>query len=279
MKEDPTLLIDADIVAFRIASVSQKTFQFDPECEPSIQVDDWSEVVPRIDRAIEDIRDTLGSRDIIICLSCPTENNFRLDILPTYKGNRDYSKRPVHLAAVKQYLEANYISYRRPRLEADDIMGILSTNGIGKKIIVSEDKDMQTIPGWLFNPAKDTVPRYITVQEADRFHLYQTIVGDPTDCYSGCPGVGHEQATEILDNPYIWFPYQHTFKSGPRKGLEETRWRRADPGATAWENIVSLYEKQGLTEADALVQARVARILRTIDYDFNKKEPLLWRPN
>lgn len=278
MKQDHTLLIDADIVAFKIAAAAQKTFQFDPECEPSVVLDPWEEVVPRIDRAIADIRETLGSLDIIICLSCPTEKNFRLDLLPTYKGNRDYSKRPVHLAAVKQYLEVNYTSYRRPRLEADDIMGILSTNGIGKKIIVSEDKDLQTIPGWLFNPTKDTQPRFITVQEADRFHLYQTLVGDVTDGYSGCPGVGHEGATDILDNNYLWYPNTHIFKSGPRKGMTEVRWGKEYSADTPWNAVVSCYAKQGLTEEDALVQARVARILRTIDYDFNKKEPLLWEP-
>ncbi len=74
-------------------------------------------------------------------------------------------------------------------------MGILSTHPTkiqGKKIIVSEDKDMRTIPGWLYNPGpnKDIEPKYINEFEADRYHLYQTITGDSTDGYKGCPGAG-----------------------------------------------------------------------------------------
>ena len=37
-------------------------------------------------------------------------------------------------------------------------------------------------------------------------------------------------------------------------------------------------EKQGLTEEDALLQARVARILRDGEYDYNKEEVVLWKP-
>ena len=278
------LLLDADIIAFKIASVSQKTFQFSPEDEHSVVADDWEDVVPRIHYAIAALMETLGTTDVIVCLSCPTAENFRLGILPTYKGNRDYSKRPVHLGAIKDYMEAHWPSYRRPTLEADDIMGILSTredtSGI-RKIIVSEDKDMQTIPGWLYNPAKDSKPRWISPESADRFHLYQTLVGDTTDGYAGCPGSGPMDAADLLDNPYVWMSYQHTFKSGPRKGLTETRWDKRpclDDGYTLWDAVVARFEKAGLTEADALVQARVARILRASDFDFNTKKVILWTP-
>ena len=247
-----TLLLDADIIAFKIASVSQKTFQFSPEDEPSLMVDDWEEVTPRIDSAVAGLMEDLGTDKVIVCLSCPTAENFRLDILPTYKGNRDYSKRPVHLAAVKDYMEANWPSYRRPGLEADDIMGILSTSRAGKNVIVSEDKDMQTIPGWLFNPARDWKPRLITPEEADRFHLYQTLVGDTVDGYTGCPGIGPVKAVWWLSSPEL---------------------------GACWDAVEAAYWSKGLTEEDALVQARVARILRAQDFDFTTKRPILWTPD
>lgn len=277
-----TLLLDADIIAFKIASVSQQTFQF-PDCEPHTTVDDWEEVTPRIDRAVADLMENLGTKKVIVCLSCPTAENWRLSVLPTYKANRDYSKRPVHLAAVKDYMEAKWPSYRRPALEADDIMGILSTHDTivkGKKIIVSEDKDMKTIPGWLFNPAKDTFPRLIDKTEADRWHLVQTICGDVTDGYAGCPGAGPKAAEEILADTLHWVPHQHTFTRGARKGTQETRWELlARPeGADTWMAVVSLYERFGFTEADAVVQARVSRILRSSDYDFANKKVILWTP-
>lgn len=285
------LLLDADIIAFQVAAVSQRSFQF-PGCEPSVVVDDWEEVVPRIDDAVNKLTAALDGLPII-CLSCPTEENWRLKVLPSYKANRDYSKRPVHLAAVKDYLAAEYPSYRKPALEADDIMGILSTmkglppnfvaehpafKSVKKKVIVSEDKDMEGIPGWLYNPAKDRKPRLISQEQADRWHLYQAICGDSVDNYKGCPGAGHEKAEAALSH-VRWMPYEWTVKSGPRRGETETRWTLNPDRGTAWQRVVALYEKYGFTEADALVQARVARICRVTDYDFAAKEVRLWTPS
>ena len=82
-----TLLLDADIIAFKIASVSQKTVQFDPEDEPCVHADDWEDVIPRIHMAINALKEYLRTDDVIVCLSCPTAENFRLDVLPTYKGS------------------------------------------------------------------------------------------------------------------------------------------------------------------------------------------------
>jgi DNA polymerase-1 len=45
-----------------------------------------------------------------------------------------------------------------------------------------------------------------------------------------------------------------------------------------WEAIVEAYESKGFTEEDALVQARVARILRKDDWDFDNNCHKLWTP-
>ncbi len=250
-----TLLLDADIIAFKIASTSQKSYSF-PNGTTGVHLDDWEEVAPRIDAEVKKLTAKLATDEVIVCLSCPTADNWRLKVLPSYKANRDYSKRPVHLAAVKDYLEKEYPSYRRDHLEADDIMGILSTHPTlvrGKKVIVSEDKDMKTIPGWVFNPAKDSKPRLISEEEADRWHLYQALCGDTTDGYVGCPGIGPVKATAWLTQD---------------EGLPVSMWQR----------VVAAYASRGFTEEDALVQARVSRICRASDYDFKNKEVLLWNP-
>ena len=49
---------------------------------------------------------------------------------------------------------------------------------------------------------------------------------------------------------------------------------RKDVHGKQAENFV----EKGLTEADALVNARLARILTADDYDFDKKQPKLWSP-
>ena len=36
--------------------------------------------------------------------------------------------------------------------------------------------------------------------------------------------------------------------------------------------------KKGLSEEEALIQARVARILRASDYDFKARQPIPWKP-
>ncbi|NCT81922.1 MAG: exonuclease [Comamonadaceae bacterium] len=274
-------MLDADIIAFQLAATSQKAFAFPGLEKPAVDLADWAEVVPRIDAEVAKLVERTKADAVIVCLSCPTVENWRLGVLPSYKGNRSYEGRPEYLQRIKDYLEAEYPSYRRDTLEADDIMGILSTHPTlvkGRKVIVSEDKDMKTIPGWLFNPAKDTKPRLISEEEADRWHLYQAIVGDSTDGYAGCPGAGPDKAGPVLDG-LRWESYLWTLKSGPRKGETETRWRHAESPGTAWQRVVSLYEKHGFTEQDALVQARVSRICRASDYDFKNKEVILWTPS
>lgn len=278
-REEVTLLIDADIVAFQAAAVAQQKFDWG-DGATSLHITPLENVLPKVDEVLAGFMADLKADKLIICLSCPTEENYRLAVLPTYKGQRDYSSRPVHLAAIKDYMEEKYPSYRKPTLEADDIMGILSTHPTlvpGKKIIVSEDKDMQTIPGWLYNPRKDSRPRLITADKADYFHMYQTLVGDTVDNYDGCPGVGDVNALEILNNRVKQVPYEHEFARGPRKGTTETRYRK-EAADTVWEAMVSHFERRGLTEADAVVQAQVARICRASDYDFKKKEVKLWKP-
>ena len=80
--------------------------------------------------------------------------------------------------------------------------------------------------------------------------FFQTLVGDSVDNYKGCPGIGPKKATELLLS----------------KGVK-------------WQTIIDAYDKAGLSEDHALVQARVARILRYNDYDHDKQEVKLWEPS
>lgn len=257
-------LLDADIVAYQLSATHQRSYRWPGLEAPCIVAEDFEDLPARIDAEVSKLVAGADADHVVVCLSCPTEENWRLSVLPTYKGNRKGTQKPVHLAAVKAYLEAQYPSYRRPTLEADDIMGILATmkglpkalEGFGKvtrKVIVSEDKDLKSIPGWLYNPRKDHSPRRVDLEEADHFHLYQTLMGDPVDGYTGLPGCGPVKASALLS-------------------IEDTT------VAARWAVIVAAYELRGLTEADALVQARVARICRAEDYDFTEKKVKLWSP-
>jgi DNA polymerase-1 len=248
-----TLLLDADIIAYKFAATAEETVEFDEGQKLKIVSPD--EVITSFMKSyIDELVTNLKADDFIVCLSCPSAENFRLGIYPEYKSNRKDLVRPERLAYCREWLASTYADkvYLRPTLEADDVMGILSTAKIikGRKIIVSEDKDLQQIPGYLFNPRKDEKPRKISEEQGDYYFYTQVLTGDPTDGYKGLPGIGAKKAEKIL----------------------------AEAEDTYWEAIVKAYESKGLTEEDALVQARVARICRAEDYDFKNKEVKLWQP-
>tara|TARA_Y100001963_G_C6497208_1_gene316197 strand:- start:140 stop:595 length:456 start_codon:yes stop_codon:yes gene_type:complete len=132
-----------------------------------------------------------------------------------------------------------------PTLEADDAMGIYATKHPGN-IICSPDKDMRQIPGKLYNMDEVSVIDYL---DGPKWHAIQTLSGDQTDGYSGVPGIGVKRATTLFED----------------KGY-------------SWKTIVDAFKEKGLTEEDALVNARLARILTVDDYDFTKKKPIPWTP-
>ena len=52
-----------------------------------------------------------------------------------------------------------------------------------------------------------------------------------------------------------------------------------DNNGYVWEEVLGAFESKGLTEDDALLNARLARILTASDYDFIKKQPIPWSPS
>src|SRR3546814_8955273 len=77
------------------------------------------------------------------------------------------------------------------------------------RVIVSEDKDMQTLPNvkiWRQDKLVET-----TAESAENFWLYQTLMGDSTDGYKGCPGCGPKSAEAILQKAGDpWRSEEHT---------------------------------------------------------------------
>lgn len=279
-----TILLDGDVYCYQAAAAVERTVNWgdgedDDSCLYTLH-SDLDDAMLTLDASIETLRDRLGGDRVILALT--DKVNWRTSVLPTYKGNRKDVRRPLVLADLRQYARNTYECWERPGLEGDDILGILATNNAaipGEKIIVTIDKDLKTIPGFHFNSGKPQEGIFeVTREEADRFHLMQGIAGDVTDGYTGCPGVGMSKAEEFLDEPYLLVPEEYTISRGKRKGEQGTRWVKAPECPSIWEGIVSLYAKAGYNEEYALQQFQVARILRSSDYDFKKKEPILWTP-
>lgn len=279
---DTTLIIDGDIYAYQGAAGAEEAVNWggddDDSCRWHVTAD---EAVARryIDNALEDLMDTLGGTRMVVALS--DSENWRKTVYPLYKSNRSTTRRPIILPQMRQYLREKYDAWQRPTLEGDDLLGILSglhSRFPGEKIIVTKDKDMSTLPGLHYRVHQTVLGVFeVKVNDADLFHLRQGLAGDPTDGYPGCPGWGMKTAEEFLADPYKLVPEEYTINRGKNAGQTKTRWVR-QPCENLWECILSLYAREGLTEDDALVQFQVARILRTSDYDFKKKEPILWQP-
>lgn len=246
------VLVDADMIAFVACTQATREVEWDSGIHSYFA--DFEEVKAHftdkmayvIERALE-LHKYDGGYDILLCLSDP-KDNFRRRILPTYKSNRKWMK-PLCYWRLIDWLKQEGDTYLRPALEADDCIGILATMQKNKDnhIIISGDKDLRTIPGVHYDFNRDTY-EVIRTDEADRFFYFQTLTGDSVDGYSGCPKVGEVSAGRILDED------------------------------CSWDAVVKAYEKQGLSEEEALTQARVARILRATDYDFVRKDVMLWTP-
>lgn len=278
------LLIDADVATFQAAASCEVAIEWEPGYWT------WHVEEARAKDYVlllfEKFVQTLGADSYTLVLSDP-KRNWRNEVLPTYKQHRKGIKRPLIVKHLREWLAEEHRAKIFPKLEGDDILGILATSpkfkGGHEKIIVTIDKDLRTIPGKFVNWGKDLddsgEPEVVEISEldADNFFYAQALAGDPVDGYSGCPGIGMIRATDYVSNRTGIESYEHEFASGKRKGTIETRWREIEC-STPWEAVVSHYVRAGLQETQALQQARVARILRYSEWDAKNKQVILWTP-
>ena len=82
-----------------------------------------------------------------------------------------------------------------------------------------------------------------------QWHLIQTLAGDQTDGYSGVPGIGIKRAVALFDECEY-----------------------------CWDTVVKAFTDKDLTEEDALINARLAKILTNKEYDFDKQSVIPWCP-
>lgn len=273
------LLLDGDIFAYNAAIVAEQEDEIGDD-GMVVLWSDWKTALRVAQEKITLLQDRLKADEVVFCLTDKT--NWRKNVLPTYKSNRKSVRKPVALHRLRKELSEHYPTELWEGLEADDVMGILATREDYRpdcqKIIVSEDKDLRTIPATVFNPAKDSRPVNVSRADADLWFYAQAIGGDATDGYGGCPNIGTPTALSHLEELSGYERYTHTFKSGKRKGLTEDRWRKVTM-PDYWSVAKSLYERAGLSEEYAIQQAQVARILRDEDYDRETQQPILWRPD
>ena len=238
-----SLLVDADYIVYKCCAATETEVDWGDDV---ITVTSrFTEAYEYVERELYTIAQDLGYFDDTI-LFFSDSSNFRKLVDHNYKGHRN-RKKPCGYKRVINKLKEEYHVVVMPTLEADDAIGIYATKEQGH-IICSPDKDMRQIPGELYN-LSDGV-EVITKEDGDRWHLIQTMAGDQTDGYGGIPTIGIKRADAIL----------------------------TDKGAT-WQTVLETFLEKGLTEEDALKNARLAKILQVEDYDFTNQEPRLWSPS
>ena len=236
------LLIDADYIVYKSCAAAETEIDFGDDV--ILVTSNFSDAYKATIGELTKIRDKFGSfADLILFFS--DTKNFRKKILPEYKGHRN-RKKPCGYKRVIKELYNNYEVIMTPNLEADDALGIYATQHTGN-VIVSPDKDMKQIPGKLYN--LDEVFT-ITKEAGAKWHLIQTCAGDQTDGYSGIPGIGVKRAEALFN----------------KEGY-------------SWKTVEKAFIDKGLTREDALLNARLARILTFDDYDFKKQQPKYWTPS
>lgn len=236
------LLIDADYIVYKSCAGAETEIDWGDDV--IMVVSKFSEAMANVQRELTKIKSHFMWDVPEILLFFSDSVNFRKKIYPSYKGHRN-RKKPCGYRRVISELAEQYGVIRMPTLEADDAMGIYATENPGN-IIVSPDKDMRQIPGKLFN--MDELVE-ITEEEGRQWHLIQTLAGDQTDGYSGVPGIGIKRAVTLFGEC-----------------------------GYSWDTVVKAFTDKDLTEEDALINARLAKILTNKEYDSNKRTVIPWCP-
>lgn len=271
-----TAFLDADILMHRAVSFVPR--EFDGE-----EMVDWKNAVFFFDWLFDKWMREVGKVSDWYLVVSPSKN-FRHDLYPDYKGNRkDIEPHPA-FARLKQEVLERIDTICEPNLEADDLIGIHCSADPKHTVAVSADKDFATVPCSLVIPtshgATKPTKKTFSEKEADRNWMIQAMTGDNIDNYPGIYGVGPVKAAELYDNPHLTVKKPTEFyQRGANKGLPKPDAWVEGPPCSPWQSMVSFAQSKGMTEDDLVLQARLARILRHGDYDFETKEIKLWTPN
>lgn len=254
------LLIDTELYLFTAAAACE----FEVEWQP----DDWTylcrhgDVKASLQDSINGLLELFPDGQPVLCFG--DRASFRYGVWPAYKANRKKLRKPAGYRELVAWCEAvaptrGWQTARLADVEGDDVLGILCEPG---DVICSWDKDLLSVPA--IHCRRDEVIE-VSREEADRAFFTQVLTGDATDNYPGCPTYGPKTAEK-------WLAGWHT-------------------EADFWREVVNAYVLKGTpvptsafcdhreaAEAQALQQARCARILRAGEYDFQANTPLLWSP-
>lgn len=169
------------------------------EYVPTTHVQPLGFAIKNMQTLLEKIQEATGATSYEIFLT--GKGNFREELVDYYKANRDPTHKPVHYKALKEWLINRRGAVVVEGYEADDAMAIEQyealANGQEYTIIATIDKDLDMVPGWHYNPGKDT--RYFVTEKGGLEFFYgQMLTGDSTDNIPGLFKLTGKKATQKI---------------------------------------------------------------------------------
>jgi 5'-3' exonuclease len=246
-------LVDADSLLYKVAfAIEEKIIWNEPEYNAGEDDELEIEYITNLDQCYETF-DGLVS-NILYATECDElelvftgSGNFRDDLPIEYKANRKNLRKPAGLQEIREYAFSKYPCIIYESIEADDYVVWKKTKYPDEYILCAIDKDvLYQTEGYHYNYHSDTEVE-VTKAEAIKYAYYQTLVGDTSDGYKGCPGIGKVRAESLLE--------------GITKEEE------------LWEVVVKAFEKKKLTKEDAINTMRLANM-----HQFDGKGVNLWEP-
>lgn len=253
------ILIDADIQCFLAACIGETKTDWGPYTDEHGIYHETNIIITydlpkalfvfeaKVANVINAVREYMGidmEYKVTMCLSSKT--NFRKTLNPMYKANRTAPK-PKLLPDIRAYCESKYNCECWENLEADDVLCYLGQS-LKNTCVATIDKDLLTTMNTVvYNWNKGTFV-HTDPKTAQWHHYYQTLKGDSVDGFSGAKGIGDKRARAILETD------------------------------DSWEAVESTFISRGQTKEDALLMARMARLLTPDLYDRQSGEVKLWTP-
>lgn len=162
-------------------------------------------------RVILDLKPT----QIAVCFD-EREKTFRHLALPTYQAQRPPMAEELgsQFEKARNFLKAAGIPvYSKPGYEADDVIGTIADKAKEAVVIITGDRDQLQLVSdkrniKLYMPVTGLTNAKFFDEAATRERMgvpasliddYKALVGDPSDNYSGVPGIGPKTAVGLLE--------------------------------------------------------------------------------
>ena len=188
---------------------AKQALVFDESLHDSVENMSYLVFFRKLHKLYKDFKDHI----FIMTWDSAGSTEWRKQIYPEYKSNRDYSTDNVWSVffkfrdEIRDVLEAYPIHQMKiEKLEADDIMYEMSrqiTEQGDKVVIISGDSDMiqvvQEFGVKLFHPIKH---KYVKTPKTYDYCVYKAIKGDTSDTIEGLRGYGEKNATRLAEEVY-----------------------------------------------------------------------------